>query len=388
MMQEATQMARPEVIVLGGGFGGVAAAHRLRERLGDGVGVTLLDRRPTFMMGLRILWAITGRADRAAGTRSLEALGRHGIRFVHADVTAIDPVRKRAETTAGPFTGDALVVALGAEPRPDLVPGYAPEASSLYDPEQAERIAARLAAFDRGRLGIGILGAPYKCPPAPFEAALLIDEVLRRRGVRDRVEIEVFTPLPSSLPVAGPGMCALVEGLLAAQGIRFLAGAKPLAVEGREVVFERERRAYDLLLGVAPHRAPRAVKESGLAMGEWIRADRRTCEVPEFFNVFAVGDITEMPLANGMMLPKAGILAEAQGNAAADAIADRFQPPGASAGFDGRGYCFMETGDGKAAALRADFFAVPAPVVEVVAPGEETAAEKRAFESTRLSAWF
>ncbi|MDR7417721.1 MAG: FAD/NAD(P)-binding oxidoreductase [Armatimonadota bacterium] len=381
-------MARPEVVVLGGGFGGIAAAHRLRERLGDGVGVTLLDRRSTFMMGLRILWTITGRADRAAGTRSLEALGRHGIRFVNAEVTAIDPVRKRVETAVGTFSGDALVVALGAELRPDVIPGYAPEGSSLYDPEQAERIAARLAAFDGGRLGIGILGAPYKCPPAPFEAALLIDESLRRRGVRGRVELEVFTPLPSSLPVAGPEMCALVEGLLAAQDIRFLAGARAVAVEGREVVFERERRAYDLLLGVAPHRAPRAVKESGLTTGEWIRADRRTCEVPEFFNVFAVGDITEMPLANGMMLPKAGIFAQAHAVAAADVIAERFQAPRASDGFDGRGYCFMEVSAGRAAAVRGEFFAAPAPVVEVVAPSEATAAEKQAFETTRLSAWF
>jgi sulfide:quinone oxidoreductase len=381
-------MARPAVIVLGGGFGGVAAAHRMRERLGDGVDVTLIDRRSTFMMGLRILWTITGHADRAGGTRSLEGLGRHGIRYVGAQVTGVDPLRKRVETTAGTFAGDALVVALGAELRPDLVPGYAPEASSLYDPEQAERIAGRVAALDRGRLGIGVLAAPYKCPPAPFEAALLIDGMLRARGVRERVEIEVFTPLPSSLPVAGPEMCALVEGLLASRGIRFVAGAKAQAVDGREVVFERERRPYDLFLGVVPHRAPAVVKQSGLTMGEWVRPDRATCEIPEWLNVFAVGDVTEMPLSNGMALPKAGVFAQAQGIAAADAIADRFQPPGASAGFDGRGYCFVETGDGKAAALRGDFFAAPAPVVEVVAPSAETAAEKRVFESTRLSAWF
>jgi sulfide:quinone oxidoreductase len=380
--------ARAHVIVLGGGFGGLAAAHRLRERLGDAIDISLIDRRRTFMMGLRILWTITGRGDRATGTRPLEALAHKGIRYVNTQINGMDPLRRRVDTTAGTFSGEALVVALGAELRPDLVAGYAPEGSSLYDPEQAERIAARVGSFREGRLGIGILGAPYKCPPAPFEAALLIDEFLRARGVRERVDLEVFTPLPSSLPVAGPEMCALVEGMLAARGIGFVPRARVTAVEGRDVVFEDGRRSYDLLVAVAPHRAPAVVKDAGLTVGEWVRPDRRTCEVPESFNVFAVGDITEMPLANGMPLPKAGMFAEAQGLAAADAIADRLAPPGSARGFDGQGYCYMETGDGKATEVRGEFFAAPAPLVRVAAPVERTLAEKQAFESSRLGRWF
>lgn len=380
-------MAVPQVIVLGGGFGGLAAAHRLRERLGERVEVTVVDRRATFMMGLRILWTITGRAGRAEGSRSLEALARKGIGYLRADVTGLDPLRRKVVTTQGALAGQAIVVALGAELRPDLVPGYDPDASNLYDPEQAERIAARLSAFDGGRIGIGILGVPYKCPPAPYEAAFLLDGLLRERGVRDRAELEVFTPQPSSLPVAGPQMCAVVEGLLAARGIRFLPKHRAIAVEGREVVFEHDRRAYDLLIGVPPHRTPAVVRDSGLAAGEWVRPDRKTCEVPEHFNVFAVGDVAEMPLANGMMLPKAGIFAEAQGRVAADVIVERLAPSGGAPEFDGRGYCFVETGDGSATAVRGAFFAEPEPAVDVTPPSPQTAAEKRRFEEERLAAW-
>jgi sulfide:quinone oxidoreductase len=380
-------MGRPHVVVLGGGFGGIAAAHRLRELSGDGVEITLIDRRPTFMMGLRILWAVGGREDRAAGTRPLEALARHGVRYVQAAINAIDPLRKRVDTAAGTIAGDALLVALGAELRPDLVPGYAPDGSNLYDPEQAERIAGRIASLGRGRVGVGVMGVPYKCPPAPYEAALLIDELLRRRGVRDHVEIEVFTPQASSLPVAGPQMCKLVEGMLADRGIHFLPGHKVTAVEGSDVVFERDRRSYDLLIAVPPHRAPAVVKESGLTGGEWVRPDRRTCEVPEWFNVFAVGDVTEMPLANGMMLPKAGVFAEAQGRAAADAIGERFSGSVAR-GFDGRGSCFFETGEGRATAVEGEFFAEPEPAIHVPDPSERGLAAKRDFERARLTAWF
>jgi sulfide:quinone oxidoreductase len=386
--EEDQDMTRPHCIILGGGFGGVAAAHRLRERMGERIEVTLVDRRGTFMMGLRILWTLAGHADRAGGTRSLDTLARAGIRYLRDDVVEIDPKRMRVTLKGGTLSGDALVVALGAELRPDLIPGYDPEASNLYDPDQVERLAARLASLDRGRIGIGILGAPYKCPPAPYEAAFLIDALLRQRGSRSRLDLEVFTPMPSSLPVAGPQMCMMVEGLLAARGIGFLPARKVTAVEGREVVFQNDRRVYDLLIGIPPHRAPAVIKTGGLTVGEWIRPDRRTCEIPEWFNVFAVGDVTEMALLNGMMLPKAGIFAESQGRVAADEIAGRFAGPDRTADFDGHGYCFVETGDGMAAAVRGDFFASPEPAIAAAAPNPQTLAEKREFEASRLSAWF
>jgi sulfide:quinone oxidoreductase len=380
-------MGVPHCVVLGGGFGGVAAAHRLRERMGRGVDVTLVDRRGAFMMGLRILWTLVGQADRATGTRNLVLLERAGVRYIRDEVTAIDLSARTVRTLGTALTYDALVVAVGAELRPDLIPGYDPTGSSLYDPEQVEAVAARLASLEQGRVGIGILGVPYKCPPAPYEAAFLIDDLLRRRGVRQRVELEVFTPQPSSLPVAGIEVCTQVEGRLAARGIRFLPGRKVIGVEGREVVFERERRAYDLFIGVAPHRAPAVVRECGLTSGEWVRPRHDTCETA-YANVFAVGDITEMPLANGMMLPKAGVFAEAQGYVVAEQIASRFTGPDRAAGFDGRGYCFVETGEGMATAIRGEFFAAPQPAIEVAMPSPEVLAQKREFEASRLAAWF
>jgi sulfide:quinone oxidoreductase len=374
-------------VILGGGFGGIAAAHRLKERLREDVDVTLIDRRATFMMGLRILSVLVAQADRASGTRPLERLARKHVRYVRGEVTGIDPARKTVTTTVGRFDCDALIVSLGAELRPDLVPGFDPAGANLYDPEQAEAIAARIAGIDRGRIGIGILGVPYKCPPAPYEAAFLIDEALRKRGVRDRIELEVFTPQPSSLPVAGPAACAAVDSRMASRSIQFLPGRKVVAVDGRDVVFENERRSYDVFLGVAPHRAPAVVKASGLARGEWIRPRRDTCEITEGSNVFAIGDVTEMPLANGMMLPKAGVFAEAQGRVAADVIADR-NGSGPAGRFDGYGYCYFEVGDGEATAVRGRFFTEPEPDIEVAEPSPQGLEEKRRFEVTRLEAWF
>ncbi len=149
-----------------------------------------------------------------------------------------------------------------------------------------------------------------------------------------------------------------------------------------------ERRSYDLFIGIAPHRAPAVVKASGLTGGEWIRPRKDTCELDEWVNVFAAGDVTEMPLANGMMLPKAGVFAEAQGLVAADVIADRFAGPDRHAVFDGYGFCFVEVGEGLATAVRGHFFAEPEPKVEVADPSPQILEEKRQFEATRLTAWF
>jgi len=380
-------MATAQCVVLGGGFAGVAAAHRLKERLGESADVTLVDRRGAFMMGLRILSVVIGAADRATGTRPLESLARKGIRYVQDQVTAIDLNQRTVATGSSTLHYDVLIVALGAELRPDLVAGYAPTGSNLYDPDQAETIGARLASIERGRIGIGILGLPYKCPPAPYEAAYLIDDLLRRRGVRDHVELEVFTPQPSSLPVAGAAACAEIEGRLAARRIGFFTNRKVASIEGREVVFEKDHRSYDLLLTVPPHRAPAVVKASGLASGEWIRPDPRTCATASP-GVFAGGDVTEMPLANGMMLPKAGVFAEAQGYVAADRAADLLAGREARSGFDGKGFCFIETGEGMATAVRGDFYASPAPQVQVAEPSAQTLDEKRQFEASRLAAWF
>ena len=377
------------VLILGGGFGGLATATELRRLTGaGGPEIVVVDRRPAFFMGFRKIWALVGRAPLAEGSRSLDRLEAQGIRFVRAEVRAIDPAARRVETDAGPLEGDWLVVALGAEPRPDLVVGLAEHGVNLYDAAAAEAAAARIAALGSGRVVVAVAGLPYKCPPAPYEAAFLIEEVLRRRGVRGRVDLEVFTPQPSSLPVAGPAACAAVEGQLAAKGIAFLPGRRTAGVEGQMVVFEGgERRRYDVLIGVPPHRGPAVVKTAGLTADDWIRPDPRTCRLPSD-GVFAVGDVAEFPLPNGMMLPKAGVFAEAQGTVAADAIADELTGGGARAAFDGRGHCFIEMGDGLATAVRGDFYAVPEPVIEIAEPSSRTVDEKRAFETGRLEAWF
>ncbi|MDR7568165.1 MAG: FAD/NAD(P)-binding oxidoreductase, partial [Armatimonadota bacterium] len=286
-----------DIVILGAGFGGLSAIRELVPAVRAGHRVVLVDRKDRFFMGLRKLWVLSGRGGYEEGSRPLENVRRHGATWVQADLVEIEVDRRRVRTTGGELPYDFLIVALGAELRPDLVPGFE-HAINLYDAAEVERHAPEVIRFSGGRLVVGIFGAPYKCPPAPYEAAMLLEDRFRRLGVRDRVELVAFTPQPASLPVVGPAGCATLEGWLAERGIRFLPGRRAQRVEPGQVAFDGEALPFDLLLAVPPHRPPRVVAESGLAPdGAWIRPDPKTLRT-SFEGVYAVGDVTEILLPN------------------------------------------------------------------------------------------
>jgi len=376
-------------VILGAGFGGLTVATELRRRLGDGHDLVLIDRREEFLVGLRKLWALVGLGTLAEGKRRRDTLRARGIPFLLRDVRAIEAAARRVVTDRETLDADALVVALGAEPRPDLVAGLAEHAHDLYDAGAIPGLADAVARFEGGRLAIVIAGAPYKCPPAPYECAMLLDEHLRERGLRQRTELRVCTLQPMLLPNAGREGSAWLGEQLAARGIAFETGRKPTRVEPGRVHFaEGDPLEADLLVGVPPHRPPSVVQESGLTGdGDWIRVDPATLRTSHA-GVFAIGDVTQIPLANGLPLPKAGLFAELQGSHVAATLAAELGEGSPPPPFDGRGYCFLEMGRAVAARVEGDFFARPEPMVRVGEASAAHAEEKRRFESERLARWF
>lgn len=381
-------MARPSVVILGAGFGGVATAHALKREAGDDVDLLVVDQSPSFVMGLRKLWILDGRASPGEGTRDRATLSRAGIPFRQGRVEAIDRDARRVRVDGTDLGYDFLVVALGAQQRIDLVPGEPDGNPNLYTVEGATEAGQRLRDLQAGRVVIAIVGVPYKCPPAPYEAAFLIDELLHREGRRERVELEVLTPQPMSVPAAGPAACAAIEGRLAKRNIRFrpktnLAEARA----GALILEDGDSVQADLLLLVPPHRLPDVVAESGLA-GEtgWVKVDPATLRT-EDERVFAVGDVVEMTTGSGLPFPKAGIFAESHGEVVGRNVADAVAGREPEAAFDGFGYCFLEVGGGQASMVRGNFLASP-PDVTIEPDAPEHLAAKEEFERSRLERWF
>jgi sulfide:quinone oxidoreductase len=380
-------MAGRTVLVLGGGVGGLVAANELRRRLDPRDRVVLVEREARHLFQPSLLWLMVGRRRRDQIERPLRTLLARGVEVVEAEVREIDPQARQVETAAGVLSADALVIALGAELAPDAVAGYQDAALNFFSPEGAAACSRALESFRGGRVAVAVSALPYKCPAAPFEAALLLDDELRRRGLREASQIDLYTPEPQPMPVAGPVMGAAVVGLLEAKGIRFhpkspIERFEPATSE--LVLADGTRVGYDLLAAVPPHRAPAALHGSGLANeAGWIPVERSTLQTAHE-RVYAVGDVTTITLTNGKALPRAGVFAHAQALVVAREIAATFAGRPAPAGFDGAGFCWVETGAGRAAFAVGDFFAEPDPSLDLRGPGRVWHAGKVLFERSWL----
>lgn len=377
----------PRVVVLGGGIGGQVAATRLKQRLGDGARVTLIERSERFVFAPSLLWVMVGGRKPEAITRGYGVFAKRGIEVVHATVVRIDTANFEVETSNGKLAYDYLVVALGAPLDPGRVPGLAEHTHHPYEPTAAERLREALAAFRGGRVTVAIASLPYKCPAAPYETAMLIDGFLRKRGIRAQSTIDLYTPEPLPMPVAGPETGYRVAAELASRGITFHPGSRLDAAEPGALQVDGLAVAHDLAVVIPPHRPPEAVAASGLGgPGGWIAVDRSTLRARPS-NVYAIGDNVAIPLENGMMLPKAGVFAHGEAEVVAENIARRIRGDLKETAFDGHGTCFLETGGGKAGLARGDFYASPAPDVAMQRPGRTWHAAKVAFEQYWLRRW-
>ena len=302
------------------------------------------------------------------------------------------------ETRSGTFEADHLVLALGAELAPDDVPGLAESSHNLYQAEGAAALRGALPAIHEGRVLILIARTPFKCPAAPYEAAFLAEWLFRKAGTRRRVEIALFTPEKQPMPVAGPAVGDALREMLTEHGIDYHPGRAVTRVDAstRTAWFDDDQVPFDLLIAVPPHRAPRVVVEAGLTDSTgYIPVHPQTMEIlsdPEaletrFPGVYAIGDVTAIRLMNAMLLPKAGVFVEAEARIVADNIAARIRGVEPRSRFDGRGFCYVEVGDGLAAYGAGDFYAYPGPRVTLEPPSAAYRRAKEEYERL-LDTWF
>lgn len=375
------------IVILGAGFGGLACASALRKSLGQEHRIIVVDRKKSFMMGLVKLWIMNGTRNLNDSQTSLTNLNSKGIEYLNDEVVRVDAAAKRMQAKEhGWIEYDYLVVALGTELAPERIEGFAGRGFNLYDSKQVLQLREKLLALKKGKIVLSIMGAPYKCPPAPYEAAMMIVDMLEKNGTKKDVEMDVFAPSPIALPVAGPKVSEDVVQMIGSHGIRFSPGCKPKVVSDGEIEFENGRREkYDVLIGIPPHRAPDVVKTSGLTSGDWIPVDKHTLKT-QFENMFAIGDVTEIKIGQ-LAMPKAGIFAEGEAKVVAQEIADEIVGRKPQAAYDGQGYCYVEAGNRTAGYVKADFYNSAGPAFKLDSPAEKYFEKKHEFERSRLKEW-
>ncbi|MHB1186870.1 NAD(P)/FAD-dependent oxidoreductase [Thiobacillus sp.] len=283
------------ILILGGGIGGIVAASQLRRALSREHRVVLVEQAATHLFQPSLLWLMLGLRAPQQISRPYTALARRGIELLRGRVEHIDPARRVVTVDGKELTADYLVIALGAELAPDAVPGLAQAGHNLYSLAGAEAIRDARLTLTHGRIALLVSAMPFKCPAAPYEAAMLLEWDYRRRGLRDRVQIDLYSPEPGPMSVAGPEASAQVRAMVEQKGIGYHPQEKVASVDpgARRIHFESGVSAdFDLLVYVPPHRAPESVRAAGLCGDSgWVKVDRATLATP-FPGVYAIGDVT------------------------------------------------------------------------------------------------
>lgn len=382
------------IVILGGGVGGLVAANRLRQSLSREHKIVIIEKESLHTFAPSFLWVMTGDRKPAEITREVRRLVRNDIDVIDDEAKRIDIANSRVETASNTLSYDYLIVATGARLAPELIPGIAGDAHTFYTFDGAQRLHHALEDFQGGKIVIAVGSLPYKCPGAPHEGAMLIADYFQRKGMRDKVDIHLFTPEPQPMPVAGTELGAAVRQMLESKGIVFHPQHKLNSInsQARMLSFsEKEPSHYDLLIVIAPHQGPKIVRDAGLSNESgWIPVDRSTLRT-KYENIYAVGDVAAISIPGRwkpdmpLMLPKAGVFAHEQAEVAARRIADEIQGRIPTAEFLGMGYCMLEAGGGLAGFASGNFFGEPSPQVKLRKIGRKWHIGKVLFEQWWLS---
>ena len=374
---------KTRVVILGAGFGGLELATMLSEAFGDDIDVTLIDKNDAFVFGYSKLDVMFGRTTLDAVRLPYRDIAKPGVRFLQETISAIDPETKRVTTDAGVHEADFLVVALGADYDFDATPGLTEGGNEFYSVAGAERLGELLPTFSQGRAIVGVCGAPFKCPPAPSECALLLHDYLSTRGVRDACEISFVIPFSAPIPPSPDTSRALVAAF-AERDIEFVPNHRVSSLDpARRVVVldDGSEMPYDLFLGVPKHRAPDVVIASGMTEDGYVPVNPRTLET-RFPGVYAVGDVATVGV------PKAGVFSEGAARVVAESLIARVRDDGQPGGYQGLGSCYIEFGGGRVGRVDVDFFSGSKPTGTFQEPSVALVAEKEHFGSSRRSRWF
>ena len=371
------------VVILGAGFGGLELSTMLSDSFGGDIDVALIDMNDAFVFGYSKLDVMFGRTTPQAVRLAYREIAKPGVRVLRETITAIDPEARLVTTDAGVHEADVLVIALGADYDMDATPGLADGGNEFYSVEGAERLAGIIPTFSEGHAIVGVCGAPFKCPPAPSECALLLDDALTARGVRDACQISFVLPLGTPVPPSPETSAALMKEF-AERDITLIPGRRVSSVDAARsvaVLDDDTELPFDLLLGVPKHRAPDVVIASGMTEDGYVPVDPATLRT-RFPDVYAIGDVATAGV------PKAGVFAEGAARIVAQHVIAELQGGERPGSYDGRGSCYIEFGHGRVGRVDIDFLSGPTRTGTFNPPSAALAAEKERFGSSRGARWF
>jgi len=338
------------LLVLGAGTAGTMIVNRLRRSLDeDAWDITVVDQDDVHHYQPGYLFLPFGTYSPRQITRSRHTTLPDGVDFVIGDVDRVDASTSTVTLVGGRrLDYDYLVIASGTTPRPDQTPGmlgaqWRRSIFDFYTLEGSTALAEALKVFDHGRLVVHITDMPIKCPVAPLEFTFLAEAWLRKRGLRDRVEIVYVTPLPGAFtkPTCSEALGYMLEDRKIALETDYLL--ERIDVENKALISYDEREVpFDLLVTVPLNMGADFVARSGLGDElNYVPVDKATLQSTAHPNIFAIGDASDIPAS------KAGSVAHFAVEIFTDNFLQLIAGKPMTGSFDGHANCFIEAGDGK-----------------------------------------
>lgn len=356
------------ILVLGAGTGGIITAKELSEKVGGNAKILVFEKEEKNVFAPSLLWLMVGKRKPEQVYRKTDKLSGRGIEVIIGEIEKVNPEQITITVKGREYKGDYMVISLGVEQITEH--GLNDYGHDFYTLQGATTFSQELQQFKGGKIAVLVSSLPFKCPAAPYEAAMLVESFIRKKGLRGKTEISLFVPEPGPMGVAGKELSGAVRQIVESKGINYFPEHQLITSNEGSLTFGNGKNAdYDLLAYTPKHQCPSVIRDTTLiGKSGWIEVDRNTMETA-FPNVYAIGDITFIPLELGKPLPKAGVFAHYQAEVVAHTISQKIEGKKPDKIFNGEGQCFLELGNGKAGYAGGNFYGSPLPVVKLKKPG-------------------
>jgi len=334
-----------KIVILGGGAGGVVVSTRLCKKLKD-VEITLIDKNPNHEFRPSYLWVVTGIREPEDVSRPLKLLENKGIKVLNKEVLSIDLANRNIKLKDYVIDYDYLVISLGTELKPEYLKG-SENSYHCWELKDSLKLREAISKFKGGKVVIGPASYPYRCPPAPFELALMLRYISEQRAISKDTSITVIHPTWNEpMEPFGPFMQAMFKQFLEQYNIEFIGKWQVDYIDNsKKKVFSKngDNLDYDLAIIIPPHQPSSALLNSeGLIDNKngYMSVNKKNLRHPNYDDVFGIGDIIAPSLGIGM----AGVFAHFEGDYVATQIIDEIKGVYMAMDYNKVGICVMDMG--------------------------------------------
>jgi sulfide:quinone oxidoreductase len=353
-----------EILILGAGTAGTIMANKLRRALDrEEWDISIIDKEKTHYYQPGFLFIPFGIYNEQDVVKPKSDFIPAGVNMIYQEIERIEPDKSRVRLINGrSLEYDFLIIATGAQLKPLETPGmqdklWRKEIFDFYTIEGALALRDYFRDFQGGKLVMAITEMPFKCPVAPIEFVCLAEAFFTQKGIRDKIEITLVTPLSGAF--TKPVATRMLSDLLREKNINIVPDfyIERIDNENKKLIsYDEQEVAFDVLTIVPMNKGADFIGASGLGDDmNFVPVNKHTLQHEKYPNIFALGDATAIPTS------KAGSVAHFSAEILFENILSAIEKQPLKARFDGHANCYIETGYGKGALIDFNYDIEPLP---------------------------